>query len=128
MHILGIDIGGSGVKGGVVDIEKGGLVGERLRIPTPEQATPQAVQQTVADLVREFSWSGPIGCGFPAVIRAGRALTAANVDPGWIGTDAAGLFAEASGCPAGSSTMPTPPVSPKCASAPARGAAGWCCW
>jgi polyphosphate glucokinase len=99
MQILGIDIGGSGVKGGVVDVKKGCLVGERLRIPTPDPATPKAVQATVATLVREFSWQGRVGCGFPAAIRNRRALTAANVDPAWIGADVAGLFAEAAGCP-----------------------------
>jgi polyphosphate glucokinase len=99
MHILGIDIGGSGVKAGVVDVDKGCLVGERLRIPTPVPATPEAVQAAVASLVREFSWKDAVGCGFPAVIREGRAMTAANIDPAWIGTDVAGLFADATGCP-----------------------------
>lgn len=99
MNVLGIDIGGSGIKGSVVDLDRGCLMGERLRIPTPQPATPEAVQATVAKLVRELDWSGPVGCGFPAVIRDGKALTAANVDPAWIGTDAARLFAAASGCP-----------------------------
>jgi polyphosphate glucokinase len=99
MHILGIDIGGSGIKAGVVDVDKGCLVGERLRIPTPVPATPEAVQAAVASLVREFSWKDAVGCGFPAVIREGRAMTAANIDPTWIGTDVAGLFADATGCP-----------------------------
>ena len=99
MQVLGIDIGGSGIKAGVVDVETGTLVGERLRLPTPDPATPQAVQATVGRLAWEFSWTDVIGCGFPAVIHEGRALTAANVDPAWIGADAAGLFADASGCP-----------------------------
>jgi polyphosphate glucokinase len=99
MHILGIDIGGSGVKAGVVDVAKGCLVGERLRIPTPVPATPEAVQVAVASLVREFSWKDTVGCGFPGVIHDGRAMTAANIDPAWIGTDVAGLFADATGCP-----------------------------
>ena len=99
MQILGIDIGGSGVKGGVVDVDKGSLVGERIRIPTPDPATPQAMQATVASLVREFSWKEAVGCGFPGVIREGRAMTASNIDPDWIGTDVAGLFGSATGCP-----------------------------
>ena len=99
MQILGIDIGGSGVKAGVVDVAKGFLLGERLRFPTPAPATPLAVRETVASLVREFSWKDAVGCGFPGVVRGGRTLTAANVDPTWIGTDAASLFAEATGCP-----------------------------
>jgi len=98
MHILGIDIGGSGVKAGVVDVDKGCLVGERLRIPTPVPATPQAVQAAVVSLVREFSWKDAVGCGFPGVIHDGRAMTAANIDPAWVGADVAGLFADATGC------------------------------
>jgi polyphosphate glucokinase len=99
MHSLGIDIGGTGIKAGLVDVEKGCLVGERLRIPTPDPATPEAVKDTVATLLQEFSWKETVGCGFPAVIRAGRALTASNVDPAWIGTDVASLFSDATGCP-----------------------------
>jgi len=98
MHILGIDIGGSGVKAGVVDVDKGCLVGERLRIPTPVPATPEAVQAAVVSLVREFSWKDAVGCGFPGVIHDGRAMTAANIDPAWVGADVAGLFADATGC------------------------------
>ena len=98
MQILGIDIGGSGIKGGVVDVERGALVGERIRIPTPVPATPDAVQAAVASLVRKFSWTDAIGCGFPAVIRDGRAMTASNIDPAWIGTDVASLLADATGC------------------------------
>jgi polyphosphate glucokinase len=99
MHILGIDIGGSGIKAGVVDVEQGCLIGERRRIPTPEPATPRAMQEVVASLVREFSWTGAVGCGFPGVIRDGRAMTAANIDRAWLGTDVAGLFAGATDCP-----------------------------
>ena len=99
MRILGIDIGGSGIKGAVVEIEDGSLVGERLRIPTPAPATPAAVQATIAEVIREFSWDGAVGCGFPAVIKGGRAMTASNIDPSWIGTDVTSLFTEATGCP-----------------------------
>ncbi len=98
-QVLGIDIGGSGIKGAPVDIEKGKLAAERLRIPTPQPATPGAVAETVAELVRHFSWQGPIGCGFPAAVRKGRVLTAANIDPSWIGTDGAELLRQISGCP-----------------------------
>jgi len=99
MQILGIDIGGSGVKAGVVDLDNGSLIGDRLRVPTPVPATPEAVQAAVASLVREFSWQEAVGCGFPGVIHQGRAMTAANVDPAWIGVDVASLFAAATGCP-----------------------------
>jgi polyphosphate glucokinase len=97
MEILGIDIGGSGIKGALVDVEKGILSAPRHRIATPQPATPKAVAATVAELAAHFSWQGPIGCGFPAVIRRGMACTAANVDPGWIGTQAEALFAAATG-------------------------------
>ncbi|MBP2473542.1 polyphosphate glucokinase [Crossiella equi] len=90
---FGVDIGGSGIKGGVVDLETGVLEGERLRIPTPQPSTPEAVAEVVADIVAKFGWEGPVGVTLPCVVKRGVAHSAANVDPGWIGTDAAGLFA-----------------------------------
>ncbi|MBE9486537.1 MAG: ROK family protein [Desulfuromonadales bacterium] len=98
MECLGIDIGGSGIKGAIVDIASGKLVSERVRIPTPEPATPDAVTERVRELVTQFSWQGPIGCGFPAVISNGVAKTAANIDAAWIGIDVAATFQEATGC------------------------------
>lgn len=97
--ILGIDIGGSGIKGAPVDTEKGELAGERHRIPTPQPAKPEAVAEVVAEIVRSFDWQGPIGCTFPAIVRRGVTLSAANVDDAWIGTDAARLLREATGQP-----------------------------
>jgi polyphosphate glucokinase len=99
MEILGIDIGGSGVKGAIVDVEKGELVTKRYRIPTPQPATPEAVGDTVAQLVQHFKWSGPIGCTFPAIIKNGVAYSAANVDKSWIGTNGEALLKEKTGCP-----------------------------
>ena len=99
MIVLGVDIGGSGIKGAPVDLDKGELAAERLRIPTPQPATPEAVAEAVAELVRHFSWQGPIGCGFPAAVRGGEVLTAANIDPSWIGTNGAELFTRVTGCP-----------------------------
>jgi polyphosphate glucokinase len=99
MEILGIDIGGSGIKGAPVDTETGALLASRFRLPTPSSAKPRAVAKTVDKVVQHFDWQGPVGCGFPAAMRDGVALTAANVHKKWIGTDAAALFAEASGCP-----------------------------
>jgi polyphosphate glucokinase len=90
---FGIDIGGSGIKGCVVDLDAGALDGERVRIPTPQPSTPDAVADVVADIVKQFNWEGPVGITLPCVIKKGTALTAANVDKGWIGTDAAALFA-----------------------------------
>ncbi len=99
MQILGIDIGGSGIKGAPVDIEKGEMLTERYRIPTPQPAKPEAVAKTVAEIAKYFEWEGPIGCGFPSVVRQGVTRTAANVHKSWIGTDAAKLFNETTGCP-----------------------------
>lgn len=98
MEILGIDIGGSGIKGALVNVLTGEMTTERHRIPTPEQSTPENVATVVAQLARHFEWSGPIGCTFPAVVRHGVVYTAANVHQSWIGTDAETLFREATGC------------------------------
>ncbi len=94
MHILGIDIGGSGIKGALVDVKTGELVTERHRIPTPQPATPDTVAEVVAEIVKHFDYDGPVGCTFPAVVKGGVALSAANVDDAWIGIDAEGLFQE----------------------------------
>jgi len=99
MEILGIDIGGSGIKGALVDLGKGSLATERLRIPTPQPATPEAVARVVAEVARHFNWSGPIGCGLPAVVQNGIAQTAANIDPTWIGISVANLLSDATSCP-----------------------------
>jgi len=97
---LGIDIGGSGIKGAVVDLETGEFVTERHRIATPKPATPAAVADTVNEIVQGFRWSGPIGVGLPSVVQRGVARTAANIDDGWIGADAQALLSEVTGCPA----------------------------
>lgn len=99
MIILGIDIGGSGIKGAPVDVEQGVLTGPYHRIPTPQPSTPAAVAEVVTQLLRHFDWHGPVGCTFPAVIKDGVAYSAANVDKGWIGTNADALFEKATGCP-----------------------------
>lgn len=96
--ILGIDIGGSGIKGALVDITKGELVTERIRIPTPEGAHPKDVAETVAMLVSRFHYQGLAGCGFPAVVLHGVVKTAANIDDSWIGVDVNELLSIASGC------------------------------
>ncbi len=96
--VLGIDIGGSGIKGAPVDVERGVLLAERLRIPTPKPARPKAIAGVIAELVEHFSWQGQVGCAFPAVIRDGVMLTAANVDKSWIGTDGRKLFEHRTGC------------------------------
>lgn len=98
-YVLGIDVGGSGIKGAPVDIKKGKLLSERLRLETPQPATPKAVAKTFAELVKMHDWNGPIGCGFPAIVRHGVAHSAANIDKKWVGTDVEKLFSKVSGCP-----------------------------
>ncbi|RKS71413.1 polyphosphate glucokinase [Motilibacter peucedani] len=94
---FGVDIGGSGIKGAPVDLATGEFLEERVRIPTPQPATPEAVAATVAEVTATFGWTGPIGCTVPAVVRGGVARSAANIDPSWIGTDVATLVREATG-------------------------------
>ncbi len=86
---FGVDVGGSGIKGGIVDLDTGELVGERFKLATPQPATPAAVATTVAAVVREFGWTGKLGVTYPGVVTNGIVRTAANVDKDWIGTDAA---------------------------------------
>jgi polyphosphate glucokinase len=95
VQVLGIDFGGSGIKGAPVDTATGRLLAPRFRLDTPEPATPRAVARAVARIVRHFAWRGPIGCGVPAVVRDGIVQTAANVQRAWIGTNAQALFSQA---------------------------------
>jgi polyphosphate glucokinase len=97
---FGLDIGGTGIKGAVVDVESGELAGERVRMLTPQPSTPEAVAQVAVEVVRSVGWDGPIGATFPAVIVDGVARTAANVDKSWIGTDVAEVLGAAVGSPA----------------------------
>ncbi|MFG1683366.1 polyphosphate--glucose phosphotransferase [Nonomuraea sp. NPDC049269] len=92
MEVLGIDIGGSGIKGAPVDTASGQLTQERLRIPTPQPAKPQGVSEVVVEIVKHFGWTGPIGVTFPGVVLNGVIMTAANVHHSWIGVDATKLF------------------------------------
>ncbi len=97
-HVLGIDVGGSGIKGAPVDLACGKLLAERHRVPTPQPATPEAVARTVAEIVRHFGWKESIGCGLPAVIQRGRVRTAANISKRWLGVDARRLLGRATRC------------------------------
>ena len=92
---LGVDVGGSGVKGAIVDLATGKLVGERFRLETPQPATPEAVTATVAEVVRHFEFSGPLGVTYPGVVVDGVVHTAANVDRAWIGANAAEQYSRA---------------------------------
>ena len=91
-EVIGVDIGGSGVKGAVVDTSSGELVTERVRIETPQPATPGAVADTVAEVIAELDHPGPVGLTVPAVVRQGVVRTAANIDETWVGTQAEDLF------------------------------------
>jgi polyphosphate glucokinase len=97
MKYLGIDIGGTGVKGAVVDTKKGVFVTDRLRIATPQPATPDSVADVVRRIVEHFDWDGRIGCTFPGVIMHGRCLTAANLDQSWIDVHVSKEFSNATG-------------------------------
>jgi polyphosphate glucokinase len=94
---FGVDIGGSGIKGAVVDLGTGDLITPRERIPTPSPSTPLAVADVVRQLVEGEQWSGAVGATFPAVIKDGVARSAANVDPSWIGTDVDKALTDATG-------------------------------
>ena len=100
MTLLGIDIGGTGIKGAPVDVETGQLTAERLRIPTPQPALPNAVADVVQQIAAHFNYQGPTGVTFPAVVKKGVIYTASNVDSSWIGTNAGELFSKHVGGPA----------------------------
>jgi polyphosphate glucokinase len=97
MELLGIDIGGSGIKGATVDPDTGRLTRDRHKILTPQPATPKAVARVVAQIVEHFEWEGPIGCTLPSVVRRGIVHSAANVDKSWIGIDGERLLGKATG-------------------------------
>ena len=99
MHALGIDIGGSGIKAAPVDVATGKFLADRQKIATPRPAVPDAVADVVKQLSTSFKWSGPVGITFPGVVVDGTIRTAANLDPAWIGVDAASLFAKATDNP-----------------------------
>lgn len=98
MEILGIDIGGSGLKASIVETESGELLRERERIPTPQPSHPDSVAKAVSRLIKKFNWRGPVGCGFPAVVQDGIIRTASNIDKSWIGMDIRKIFQEKTGC------------------------------
>ncbi|MBF0807428.1 ROK family protein [Rothia nasimurium] len=102
--VIGIDIGGTGMKGGIVDIRTGQLVGERFRIPTPQPAAPEACASVVREIVDELQGrelaplpDAAIGIDFPAIVKNGVTLSAANVHESWIGADLEGIMSEALG-------------------------------
>ncbi|MGA2053468.1 MAG: polyphosphate--glucose phosphotransferase [Opitutales bacterium] len=96
--VLGIDVGGTGIKGGIVDLSTGELVGERVRLETPHPSTPAAIGDVLSAIARHFEWKGLIGAGFPGVVLHERIMTAANLDDSLIGLDLAHLLHERTGC------------------------------
>ncbi len=93
--VLGIDIGGTGVKAAPVDVATGRLLAERVKLPTPNPAVPDQVAQVVGQLIDHFGWRGPVGITFPGVVSGGIIRTAANLDRAWIGIDAVRFFGDA---------------------------------
>ncbi|WP_047864021.1 polyphosphate--glucose phosphotransferase [Rubrobacter aplysinae] len=101
MQVFGLDVGGSGIKGAPVDTQTGELLDERARVGTPDPATPEGIVEAAAEVVSRFGWNGPVGCGFPAVMKGGVAHTAANIDEQAVGFDFGGALEEALGCRVG---------------------------
>ncbi|MCK5719947.1 MAG: ROK family protein [Thiomargarita sp.] len=99
MEILGIDVGGSAIKGAPVNISVGELTAERHRIPMPSSSEPKVVADIVAEIVQHFAWQGPIGCAFPSVIKNGIVHTAANIDNSWVDVNGEKLLQDKTGFP-----------------------------
>jgi polyphosphate glucokinase len=97
VDVLGIDIGGSGIKAATVDVTTGTLTTPRVKVATPRPALPDPIAEAVAGLVAGFGWAGPTGVAFPGVVIGGVTYTAANLDPAWVGLDARALFTKATG-------------------------------
>jgi polyphosphate glucokinase len=99
MEILGIDVGGTGIKGAIVDVKTGELVTERYRLLTPKPATQPAVIETIEAIIKHFDWHGPVGCGFPAAVKDEIVKTASKIDNSWIGVNASAQIEKETGCP-----------------------------
>ena len=98
-EILGIDVGATGIKGAMVDIKKGELIGERFKLSTPENKKPEKIANTIKEICQEFDWKNkPLGIGFPAVIKNKICRSASNIDKSWIGTNVYELFNEKTKC------------------------------
>lgn len=97
MQVLGIDIGGTGIKGAIVDVAKGKLVTERYRLLTPHPAKPSKVGGTVAAIAEHFNWKGLIGCTFPGIVRHGTIYIAPHIDPSWVGKNGEELLRKKTG-------------------------------
>lgn len=98
-NILGIDIGGTGIKAALVDTDTGILQSKRIRIPTPRPATPENIAQAVQQIISQFNYGGTVGCGFPNIIKNGKSLHHGNMDKTWINQQVDELFQQATGLP-----------------------------
>ena len=94
-RVFGLDIGGTGIKGGIVNVKKGVLETERIKLKTPRPATPDRVAEVTSQLLDKFDWDGPIGCGFPSIIKNNVCYTATNIEQDWIGVNVADLLTKA---------------------------------
>ncbi|MFT5885966.1 MAG: polyphosphate glucokinase [Arcticibacterium sp.] len=97
MELFGIDIGGSGIKGAMVNLETGELSSERFRLPTPQPATPMAMAKTVKQLLKHFDWKGPVGVGFPTIVANGKCKSQSNLHKDWLGVQIDELFKKTCG-------------------------------
>ncbi len=97
MEILGIDIGGSGIKGAIVDLQTGELTEPRFRIPTPESREPEEMAQVVKSIVEHFDYQGIVGCGFPTIIKKGICKDEGNLSKKWVGVNVEELFEKTTG-------------------------------
>lgn len=99
MNVFGVDIGGSGIKGAPVNLERGDLTQERCKVLTPHPSKPEAVAAGVKEVVGHFGWSGPVGVTFPGVVTGGVTRSAANMDPAWIGLESQRMLSQTLGMP-----------------------------
>jgi len=98
-RVMGIDIGGTGVKTAVVDVRTGQMTTGRLRLSTPQPSTPDAVIRTIKELQEKLKWRGPVGCGFPGLVKSGAVQRAPNLDVAWVGFDLVTQLKTALGVP-----------------------------
>lgn len=96
-NILGIDIGGTGIKAALVDTNTGLLQSKRLRVPTPKPSTPEKISQVVRQIVNHFDYDGKVGCGFPSIIKNGKSLHPGNMDKAWSNQQVDELFQQTTG-------------------------------
>ena len=95
---IGVDIGGTGIKVGLVDLETGQLLEPRVRVLTPEGRTPDKILDVIRDIIEKKKWSGPVGIGFPSIIRNGVCHSATNISDEWLGMNLVDFFSQGLDC------------------------------